>query len=79
MYLLGEDRHAQMRPDLRPQELLTWSRYRKAMFEVIVRLQENDGSWKASAVGPVYSTAVYALILQLDKAVLPVFQRRAQK
>jgi hypothetical protein len=79
VYVLGEERHAQIRPDLRPHQLLTWSRYRKSLFETLARLQENDGSWKATAVGPVYSTAVYALVLQLDKAILPVFQREAKK
>jgi hypothetical protein len=79
MYALGEERYAQMRPDLRAEELLTWSRYRRPFFQLLVQLQENDGSWKASTVGPVYSTAIYALILQLDRARLPVFQREAKK
>jgi hypothetical protein len=79
MYALGEERDGQMRPDLRAEEQLKWSRYRKALFDLLIQQQENDGSWKPSTVGPVYSTAIYALLLQLDRARLPVFQREAKK
>lgn len=85
LYILGEDRHAQLRPDLGEQEkkgnptLLKWSRYREAMFEVICAKQLGDGSWPQgsgfSSVGPVYSTAIFLTILQLDKGNLPIYQR----
>ncbi|MCS7014499.1 MAG: terpene cyclase/mutase family protein [Gemmatales bacterium] len=86
IYVLGEDRHAKMRPDLAEVErrdpsqrvLLKWSRYREVMFEAIKSRQSPDGSLSGSGnwgVGPVFATAVYSIILQLDKAVLPIFQR----
>jgi hypothetical protein len=85
LYILGEDRHAQLRPDLADAEkrgekaLLKWSRYRETMFEVIASKQLGDGSWPQgagfSSVGPVYSTAIYLTILQLDKGNLPIYQR----
>jgi hypothetical protein len=85
LYTLGEDRHAQLRPDLLQAEkrgekaLLKWSRYREAMFDVIASKQLGDGSWPQgtgfSSVGPVYSTAIYLTILQLDRGNLPIYQR----
>ncbi|MCS7168377.1 MAG: terpene cyclase/mutase family protein [Gemmatales bacterium] len=86
IYVLGEDRHAKMRPDLAELErqdptrrlLLKWSRYREVMFEAIKRRQAPDGSLSGSGswgVGPVFATSIYSIILQLDKAVLPIFQR----
>ncbi|GBD35095.1 hypothetical protein HRbin36_00199 [bacterium HR36] len=86
IYVLGEDRHAKMRPDLAELErrdpeqrvLLKWSRYREVVFEGLRRSQGMDGSWDGTGnwgVGPVFATAVYLTILQLDKATLPIFQR----
>lgn len=81
MYVLGEDRHAKMRPDLAQKEaegekkLLKWSRYRETVFDYLAGKQSPDGSWNSGAVGPVYSTALHLIILQLDKAYLPIYQR----
>lgn len=83
LYVLGEDRHAKLRPDLAELEqrnpaqrvLLKWSRYREVVFETLKNRQASDGSWGGNWVGPVFSTAVNLVILQLDKAVLPIFQR----
>lgn len=74
IYILGEDRHAKMRPDLEDSKLLKWSRYRKVIFEYLKEKQQNDGSWP-SGVGPVFATALHLCILQLDKSNLPIFQR----
>jgi len=82
MYVLGEDRHGKMRPDLVKREnegekklLLKWSRYREIVFEYLANKQSPDGSWNSGAVGPVYSTALHLIIMQLDKANLPIYQR----
>lgn len=59
-------------------EKLTWSKYRELMFDRLKQTQSNDGSWPSGggfSVGPVYSTAVYLTILQLDKGTLPIYQR----
>ena len=32
-------------------------------------------SWSGSHVGPVFATAVYLSIMQLDNAALPIYQR----
>ncbi len=74
MYVLGEDRHAKMRPDLADDKLLKWSRYRKITFEFLKERQNPDGSWN-SGVGPIFATALHCIILQLDKGNVPLYQR----
>ncbi|MCS7014498.1 MAG: hypothetical protein NZM42_00075 [Gemmatales bacterium] len=83
LYVLGEDRHAKLRPDLAEAErrdpsqrlLLKWSRYREVVFEYLKSRQSANGSWTGSGVGPVFTTALHLIIMQLDKATLPIFQR----
>ena len=80
VYILGEDGYKKMFPDAKSDELLTWKKYRKAVFDEFKRSQSADGSWSADSwtarmVGPVYVTACYLTILQLDKAALPIYQR----
>lgn len=57
---------------------LTWKKYRDNFLTQICKNQAADGSWAQGggwSVGPVYSTAVYCTILQLDNNCLPVFQK----
>ena len=51
-----------------------WNDYRTAMFDHLQSSQNKDGSWPAGdgiSVGPVYSTAVWCTVLQLDKRSHP--------
>ena len=41
----------------------------------LLRTQGADGAWVEGHVGPVYTTAINATILQLDKGYLPIYQR----
>lgn len=81
LYILGEDRHAKMRPDLAAQEkegkkaLLKWSRYRETIYDYLAGRQNGDGSWSQGYIGPVYTTSLHLIILQLDKGHLPIYQR----
>jgi len=80
VYTLGEDRYKKLFPDAKSDEILTWSAYRKTAFEEYKRTQSADGSWShdswtARMVGPIYVTACYLTIMQLDKAALPIYQR----
>ena len=55
-----------------------WTAYRRGMFDHLVQTQNSDGSWPGGggfSVGPVYSTAIYCVILQLDRGAVPFFQR----
>lgn len=80
VYVLGEDRHQKIDPSIKSDEALKWSKYRKSFFDDAKRTQSADGSWSADSwtarmVGPIYVTACYLTILQLDKAALPIYQR----
>lgn len=78
LYNLGDDGWDKMFPGSAPGERMTWSKYREAMFDNLVRLQNQDGSFPSNggfSVGPVYSTAVYCTIMQLDRGVVPFYQR----
>jgi len=81
LYVLGEDRYKKLFPTARTEDMLTWKKYRKAVFDEFKRTQsDQDGSWSfeswtARMVGPVYVTACYLTVLQLDKAALPIYQR----
>ncbi len=80
IYVLGEDRYAKMFPGAPKRDWITWKAYRKAMFDELKSNQSADGSWGATnwtaqGVGPMYVTAIYTSIMQLDKAVLPIYQR----
>jgi hypothetical protein len=75
VYILGEDKYAKLFPDSKPDERLTWSKYRKAMYDDLLRRQNGDGSWTGAYVGQIFCTAVYLAVLQLDKGTLPIYQR----
>ena len=78
IYFLGDDGWAKMFPGDSAEQRITWSGYKKAMFDSLVTSQSGDGSWPGGggwSVGPVYSTAVYCTIMQLDHGTLPVFQK----
>jgi hypothetical protein len=75
LYMLGDDGWAKLFPESKESDRLTWSKYRKATFDNLVRSQGADGSWSGGHVGPVFITAVYLTILQLDNATLPIYQR----
>ena len=63
-------------------ERMTWSAYRTSMFDSLMRQQNGDGSWTGGggfSVGPVYSTAIYCTIMQLDRSVVPFYQRAIGK
>jgi hypothetical protein len=52
-----------------------WSGYRSATFDHLKKSQIKDGSWPGGdgiSVGPVYSTAVWCIVLQLDKSAHPL-------
>jgi hypothetical protein len=75
LYTLGEDGHKKLRPDLRDDQLLKWSKYREIIFDYIASRQNQDGSWNQGYIGPVYTTSLHLLILQLDKGNLPILSR----
>ena len=65
--------------DLSPgekEQLLTWSQYKEAVFQGLLDNQDKaNGSWNQGHIGPVYTTSINLCILQLDKAILPIYQK----
>ncbi|MFN3193619.1 MAG: hypothetical protein ACE361_24110 [Aureliella sp.] len=53
-----------------------WKPFRQALYDQIVKSQRNDGSWEEEGqIDPVYITACNLIILQLDRGLLPIYQR----
>jgi hypothetical protein len=52
-----------------------WEKYMADVGATILKKQSADGSWKEGYVGYVYTTAINATILQLDKGYIPIYQR----
>jgi hypothetical protein len=75
VYFLGEDGWTKMFPDAKANDKVTWSKYRKATFDNLVRSQGADGSWQGGHVGPIFITAIHLGIMQLDNGILPMYTR----
>ncbi len=75
VYALGDDRWGQMFPDEPRDTWLTWTKYKEAMIPYVLQAQNQDGGWQSGFVGPVFSTSVYLTLLQLEKGILPIYQR----
>ncbi len=52
-----------------------WQQYWNDVGQDIIRKQAASGEWVEGYVGPVYTTAINATILQLDNGFLPIYQR----
>lgn len=53
----------------------TWSEYLDKIEAKLAAEVSPDGSWTQGYIGPVYTTASNLIILQLEKANLPIYQR----
>ncbi len=51
-----------------------WAPFRDKLYDKIVGEQSADGSWQGN-IGPIYVSSCNLIILQLDKAYLPIYQR----
>ena len=51
-----------------------WDPFRDKLYAKIVGEQSEDGSWGGN-IGPIYVTACNLIMLQIDKAFLPIYQR----
>jgi hypothetical protein len=76
VYILGDDRYGQMFPKEDKSTWLTWSKYTEAMYPYLIDQQnKTTGEWQSGYIGPVFSTSVNLTILQLEKGILPIYQR----
>jgi hypothetical protein len=74
-HALGEQGHSKLRPDMANGDLWTWSRFRSWTALEYAKKQNPDGSWPPTHQGPIYSTAVKLIVLQLDRGHLTVLAR----
>ncbi len=77
MYSLGDERYGEMFPDQKEKDKwLSWARFKDCYFPQILDNQEkNSGAWTAGGIGPVYTTSINLCLLQLEKGILPIYQR----
>jgi hypothetical protein len=79
MYALGDDRYAKLFPGEAKETHMTWTKFKEALFPVILASQDKaTGAWNGSGgygIGPTFVTAINLCILQLDKGILPIYQR----
>jgi hypothetical protein len=79
MYALGDDRYGEMFPNEPKDQWLTWTRFKDAMYPYLLDSQDKaSGGWTGSGsygIGPAFVTAINLTILQLDRNVLPIYQR----
>jgi hypothetical protein len=76
VYVLGDDRYGDMFPKEDKSTWLTWSKYKDAMYPYLVDSQDkSSGAWTSGYIGQVFSTSVNLTILQLEKGILPIYQR----
>ena len=52
-----------------------WSKYRQEMEDTLISQIQPAGYWSDQAIGPVYTTSINCIILQLEKGFLPIYQR----
>jgi hypothetical protein len=69
VYNLGDDGYGKLFPDSNKEDRLTWKRYREQTFDHLQSTQAKEGYWESGVIGPVFTTAVYLNVLQLDNAV----------
>jgi hypothetical protein len=78
LYILGDEGWSKMF-NVAKGEGLTWTKYRDLIGEKVLTSQAGDGSYPGNGGfgvgGAVYPTAIYLTIMQLDKGVLPIYQR----
>jgi len=74
-YVLGDDGHRKLIANVDDKNALRWIQFRSEVFKALQAKQLADGSWAGSTVGPVYQTIVNLSVLQLEKGILPIYQR----
>jgi hypothetical protein len=79
VYVLGDEGWGKMFEGADAKHGITWTEYRdKLVFDRLISTQNSDGSWPGGggfSVGPVYSTAIYCTIMQLDRGAVPFYAK----
>lgn len=51
-----------------------WNDYRDKIYARLLKQQKADGTWEGE-IGPIYTTSVALTILQLDRGLIPIYQK----
>lgn len=82
MYALGDEKYGEMfkgeawfKADGKDKHL-SWSRFKDNYFPQILDNQDKtSGGWTQGYIGPVFVTSVNLCLLQLEKGILPIYQK----
>lgn len=77
LYALGETKYGELFPEQKERDKwLTWGRFKDVYFRPILDTQDRaSGAWEQGYIGPVYATSFNLCLLQLEKGILPIYQR----
>lgn len=76
MYALGDTKYGELFPNDAKDAWLTWTKFKDAQFPQILEGQDKTtGAWSQGYIGPVYSTSMNLCLLQLEKGILPIYQK----
>jgi hypothetical protein len=75
VYVLGDDRYGKLFPEEKKENWMTWTEYKKNMFEHYRSTQSSEGSWSGGYAGPELATGFALCVLQLEKGTLPIYHR----
>ena len=76
VYMLGDDRYAKLFPGEKPENRMTWSKYRGNLYPYLKGLQGADGGWTGGFDGNgLIVTAFNLTLLQLENNLLPFYHR----
>ncbi len=76
MYAIGDEKYGEMFPKEAKDTWLTWTRFKEGTFQGILDNQDKtSGAWSGGYIGPAFATSVNLCILQLEKGILPIYQK----
>jgi len=76
VFALGDDRYAELFPNEKPENRMTWSKYRDNLYEFLKSRQGGDGGWTGGFDGNgIIVTCFNLTLLQLEKGLLPMYHR----
>lgn len=76
VYALGDTKYGEMFPNEPKDSWLTWSKFKEGVVQGVLDNQDKtSGGWTQGYIGPVFTTSVNLTILQLEKGILPIYQK----
>jgi squalene cyclase len=78
LYAMGEKGFDKLFPN--EQSNWQWSKYRESVFDRLLKLQAEEGSWNSGSwgVGPIYATALNLIVMQMDNDAVPFLSAKGE-